>query len=84
MISEYHRRVMDTLKEDVDTTIYNTILESGEFGNTELPWKLAVAALQELVDELQRDLPRETGGDPWDRIGDVDEAQEWRDFDPEA
>jgi hypothetical protein len=88
MISEYHRRVMETLKEDVETTMSNTVLESSELGGTELPWALAIAALRELADWLQHNLdnplPPETGGDPWDRIGDVDEAQEWRDFDPEA
>jgi hypothetical protein len=79
MISEYHRRVMETLKEDVETTMSNTVLESGEFGNTELPWELAIAALRELADELQYNLDN-----PPPETDDVDEAQEWHDFDPEA
>ncbi len=87
MISKEHRDLLDRLKYDLDSLVYYARLESTEYGGTELTPELAIAALRELADELQHSLdnpPPETGGDPWDRIGDVDEAQEWRDFDPEA
>ena len=69
--------------EDLDAALDRTCYEWVLASEGEITWPEAVAVLRNLADALEKEMV--SGRTPWDfGDGQPDEAQEWRDFDPEA
>lgn len=70
---------LSDLDAALDRTCYEWVLAS----EGEITWPEAVEVLRNLADALEKEFS--SGRTPWKfDDGQPDEAQEWRDFDPEA
>ena len=72
MNEESNHKHLDEIKAELDTAVYDIILESTAYGGREVTSEEMIVALREMADDMQHrldhPLPPETDGDPWDRI----------------